>query len=531
MRLLVTGGDSPLARALYSALAGELTFRAVDARYTAPLPSNVERLEGDLRDPDFTAGALEDVEAVLHLAPLFPPPGDDSTRFDHAARGTYVLANAAAGAGAHRILLGSTLGLFDRFPASWRVTESWRPRPRPRAEDLGPWLAELSLREGARALPLHALCLRFGRIVDTEEARSAAYDPLWLHLDDAVEGVRRALEYRRETAGRPNDWRIFHLTAAGSRAKVRLAEAGNALGYQPAHDFRDKWPSEDARPDTEGESSWREVFAPTHPIPSRPVRKVVVFGAGGPLASETARELASSYVLRLTDVRPLEEIAAEGKPQSPGAPLPTPLGDPHECRVVDVTNAEEVLAACEGMDAILNCTVIREDPVEAFRVNMLGAYHIAQAAVAHRIRRVVQTGPQQVTVAPGVGYEWDYDVTADAPPRPGAHLYSHSKYLGQEIMRVFADEYDLEIPVLLYTAFVNPETARPGHLHPFSISWRDGARSLRRALETAALPSPCEVFNITADLPHGRYSNRKAKELLVWQPRENFERLWMTSQE
>ena len=127
-------------------------------------------------------------------------------------------------------------------------------------------------------------------------------------------------------------------------------------------------------------------------MPSRPIRKVVVFGAGGPLASATAPLLAETHTVRLTDLRPLEDIISEGKPQSPGAPLPTILGPPHETREVDVTNYDQVLAACTGMDAIVNCTVFRPESERAFKVNCLGAYNVMHAAVAQRIRRVVHTG-------------------------------------------------------------------------------------------------------------------------------------------
>src|SRR5262249_31693991 len=158
----------------------------------------------------------------------------------------------------------------------------------------------------------------------------------------------------------------------------------------------------------------------------------------------------------------LEDIAAEGKPQSRHAPLPRPFPPPHENRVVDVSNAEQVMAACEGMDAIVNCSVLREDPVKAFLVNTLGGYHSARAAVQPNIRRVVQPGPALTLVDDPPDYTWDYDQTPEAPPRPYRHLYFHSKYLGQEILRVFADYYDLEVPVLLYCHFVNSEVLKKG---------------------------------------------------------------------
>ena len=47
----------------------------------------------------------------------------------------------------------------------------------------------------------------------------------------------------------------------------------------------------------------------------------------------------------------------------------------------------------------------------------------------------------------------------DAPGRPGTCLYAHSKYLGQEAARVFAEHYGLEVPALYFSNFVNPENA------------------------------------------------------------------------
>src|ERR1041385_770999 len=121
--------------------------------------------------------------------------------------------------------------------------------------------------------------------------------------------------------------------------------------------------------------------------------KVAIFGAGGPVAAAAAAALQEHYTLRLTDVRPLAEIAAEGKPQSPGAPLPAVLPPPHECQVVDVADYDQVLEAARGMDALINCTVLRHELVPAFQVNLIGAYHVAKAAVEHGIRRIIHTGP------------------------------------------------------------------------------------------------------------------------------------------
>src|SRR3954469_23412693 len=109
--------------------------------------------------------------------------------------------------------------------------------------------------------------------------------------------------------------------------------------------------------------------------------KVALFGAGGPVGAAAARALRDHYTLRITDIRPIAEINAAGKPQSPGAPLPEVLPPPHECRVVDISDYGQVLEAARGMDALINVSVLRHELVPAFRVNLIGAYNVARAAV------------------------------------------------------------------------------------------------------------------------------------------------------
>ncbi len=522
MRVLITGADGLLGRAVLTEITAGASVIAFDTRFTAPMPPHVRAVEGGLRDPEVIGSALDGVDTVLHLARLTVSSGDEGTALGEASRGTYALTTTALDAGVRRFVFGSSLALYDRLPASWEVSESWRPRPEPRIEHLRPWLAELSAREARRDADVSAICLRFGWLLDDATTASTPYDGRWVHLEDAVAGVRRSLELNLP------GWSVFHITAPGSHSKVRLAAAGREpFGYQSGHDFAPFGSALSSQDQATGITT-EAALDPVEPLPSRPIRNIVIFGAGDPLAAAAAEELSSTYVLRLTDLQPIEEIAAAGPKlnQNPGAPVIVPLGAPHESRVVDVTNLDQVMAACEGMDAIINCTVIRHERAGAFRVNTVGAYNVVRAAVAHGIRRIVHTGPQLAALHGGVDYSTDYDVPADAPPRPGRHLYGHSKYLDQEICRVFADYFDLEIPVLLFCEFVAPETGQPLPLNPFAVSWQDAARAIRCTLEMPRLPDPFEVLNVNADLPHGVFTNRKAEEILGWQPQDSLRHMW-----
>jgi nucleoside-diphosphate-sugar epimerase len=259
---------------------------------------------------------------------------------------------------------------------------------------------------------------------------------------------------------------------------------------------------------------------------------VAVFGAGGPIAAAFAAGAAGDHILRLVDLRPLAEIVAEGTPQGPGAPLPRLLPAPHEARVADVTDLAQVLEAVEGADAIVNLTAVRNHPVEAFRVNVLGPYNLMRAAVARGIGRVVLSGPSQISLGGPAGYTYDDDeITADSPARPGTELYFVSKLLGQQIGRVFAHAYGIEAPCLLIGPLLNPSLeARPPNVphgaYPFSVAWTDAGEAVHRALHAAPLPRPFEPLFVVGDMPHGRFSNEKTKRLLGWRPRDRLERHW-----
>jgi nucleoside-diphosphate-sugar epimerase len=479
----------------------------------------VSVVDEDVRDRDIAARATAGFDAVVCG---LPAPGDDPLEaIDRASRGIYNAITTAARA--TRFVLLSSLRPFERYSLDHAVTEYWVPRPSTHPDDLVPFVGEAVVREAAHTLPLKAMCLRLGAIVDDDRVS----DPRAVHVADVVQAVERALEFEPSPGQAANGWWVFHIVGAGrtrfplgmARADSRRAGEVTGLGYTPTHDVAGGAPLEPLLAETTQRFSDQ---------PGGGARRVVIFGAGGPLAAISARALERDHVLLLCDKRPLAEIVADGAPQSRGAPVPRLLGPPHEMSQVDVTDYSEVLQATRGMDAVINMTVIRPDPVQAFRVNTLGAYNVIRAAVECGIRRVVQTGPQQVTNRMPGGYWADADLSSDVPPRPGVGLYFISKFLGQEIMRVFAQEHDLEVPTLVFGPFTNPDDCEPDQFggYPFLVSWADAAEAVRGALRAPSFPRPFEIFHILADLPHGKYRNERAKRLLHWQPRDSLDIHW-----
>ena len=239
--------------------------------------------------------------------------------------------------------------------------------------------------------------------------------------------------------------------------------------------------------------------------------RVLILGGAARLGPHVIRALEGDHTLRVTDI--------------------VPVYTRHEYRRVDIADPEDVYSAAEGMDAIVNCSVVRPDRQAAFDVNARGCYNMMRAAVAHGIPRVLNTGPH-FTIQGETYTTFDYEINPDVPPHPSTNLYALSKGLGQEICKVFTENYAVHVLSFLFYNFRDHDEAEPGRGHPFAITWRDAAQAIRLGLtvDLATLPSRCEVFNIHADLPHQRFSNEKNKRLLGFTPQDRLEATWRRPQ-
>lgn len=238
--------------------------------------------------------------------------------------------------------------------------------------------------------------------------------------------------------------------------------------------------------------------------------KVLLLGGNGFLGPHVVEELQDAYSLRITDI--------------------VPIDSKHETMQVDVSDLDQVRRATEGTDATINCSVLRPHRKIAFDVNAIGTYNGIRAAVENGHARFINTGPHFTQVGPSYEH-YDFDINEEVPLHSGLNLYAHSKSVGQEICRVFAANYPIHV---LTTLFLNFRDAVPApdqlgsDLNPFSVTFPDAARALRKCLEVEleTLPSRCEIFHITTDTPHGRYSNAKARRLLGWVPQDLLEGYW-----
>lgn len=169
-------------------------------------------------------------------------------------------------------------------------------------------------------------------------------------------------------------------------------------------------------------------------------KKILVLGACGNIGPYITPGLESDYDLVLSDV--------------------VPHPDGREVLTLDITSYEQVLEASRGMDAIVNFAVVRDSPTLSFHVNTRGTYHIMEAARELGITKVVNTAAQSAR------YWFDHDFDVDTVPEwPGTGYYMCTKYLGQELSRIYARTYGIQddlLPLQRTGSESHPSGSGPG---------------------------------------------------------------------
>ena len=225
------------------------------------------------------------------------------------------------------------------------------------------------------------------------------------------------------------------------------------------------------------------------------MKKLLLLGASGGVAPFVVPGLEERYELRLADISPYPD----------GRPIDT----------VDITRLDDVVEASKGVDAILNFTVIRGDPVQSFHVNVLGAWHVMQAAARHGIGKVIHTGPQLVRE----DYEWDFEVD-DVPARARTGYYTLTKMLSMEICEIFARAHAIHTICFVFAGLGPGRRPEPGQLDfpPFYIVWEDLQHACRLAIELDEVPGYFQSFDMLSYTGHRKYSADKARRILGFEP-------------
>ena len=219
MHLLVMGADNALGRAVAEHFATEHDVRpATWAGETKQVHAAAGMSSADFTSPHEIEKLVEGVDAILYLVECGSKPRDDSEEWliKRATLAPYRLLQAARQAGVARVVLGSTLGLFDAYPEAYLIDEQWAPRPQPEASALSPYLCEQTCREFAREGTMEVIALRF----DPSEIEQ--------DIEIALSAIGKALVLPVTVPG--YRWQVFHIAESDRyvtrQARLRLGWTG-----------------------------------------------------------------------------------------------------------------------------------------------------------------------------------------------------------------------------------------------------------------------------------------------------------------
>ena len=155
------------------------------------------------------------------------------------------------------------------------------------------------------------------------------------------------------------------------------------------------------------------------------MKTVLITGAAGDVGSHLRRELAGRYRLRLSDRKPIADLA-------PG----------EEFAPADLAAREGLDAVVRGVDAIVHLGGFSvEGPWETIlQANIIGLHNVYEAARANGVKRILFA-----TSNHAVGfYRRDETIDHHVYPRPDSR-YGVSKVFGEALGSLYADKYGMEI--------------------------------------------------------------------------------------
>ncbi|EDL60988.1 NAD-dependent epimerase/dehydratase family protein [Gimesia maris] len=232
MRVLITGAAGYVGRyfAAHWQSTEDLELVLADIH---PLADDPRFITLDLTDAKQTRAALENIDAVIHLAKQAdegPMEGDElnGKRFDVNVKGTFNLLEAARAAGVKRFIFTSTVMTVLGYTAPQWVESDAPPLP-VGSYALTKQLCEVMCQHYARAYDMSIICLRIPKPIDLEHPlwKTHPLRPQWVPFPDLLQAYQKALT--AEISG----CEVITIVGESSKRRWDLSKAEKLLGYRP----------------------------------------------------------------------------------------------------------------------------------------------------------------------------------------------------------------------------------------------------------------------------------------------------------
>lgn len=192
---------------------------------------------------------------------------------------------------------------------------------------------------------------------------------------------------------------------------------------------------------------------------------------------------------------------------------------------LDIEDAEQCRAACEGVQTVVHLAASPDWQGDfcddLFRPNIIGAYHMFEAARQAGCRRMVYAS----SVHAIMGYPVDYQAHTDDPARPDT-MYGVTKVFGESLCSSFAYEHGLSCIAIRIGAYVAEDdhaevtgSANP-QLLDIVISQRDMSQLIHRCI-VAPDDITYAIVNGISDNRFKRMDIEETKRLLGYEPQDD----------
>ncbi|HVY08041.1 MAG TPA: NAD(P)-dependent oxidoreductase [Burkholderiales bacterium] len=228
------------------------------------------------------------------------------------------------------------------------------------------------------------------------------------------------------------------------------------------------------------------------------MKTVLITGAAGNVGGHLRRELAGKYLLRVSDIQPIRNLAP-GESYMAG----------------DVAKPADMRRVTKGVNAIIHLGGFPAEGAweDILRANIIGCYNLFEAARHNGVKRILFASSNHATGF----YRRDEKIDHRVYPKPDSR-YGLSKVFGEQIGSLYADKYGMEV-FCMRIGNVNPVPVDRRRLSIW-ISPRDLAQ-----LVTVGIENPNIAFEIVygvSDNKRSWYDNANARRL-GYQPQDDAE--------
>ena len=227
------------------------------------------------------------------------------------------------------------------------------------------------------------------------------------------------------------------------------------------------------------------------------MKTILITGAAGDVGTHLRRELARTYHIRASDLRPLKKLGKETFARA------------------DVSKMADCLRITKGVDAIVHLAGYSvEGPWQGIlNANIIGCYNMFEAARVNGVKRIVFPTSNHATGF----YRRDQVIDHRVYPRPDSR-YGVSKVFGEALGSLYADKYGMQF-MMIRVGNVNPEPIDKRRLSIW-VSPRDIAQLVAIGIEHPEIRFEI-VYGVSGNT-RSWYDNSNAARL-GYRPKDNSE--------